>query len=114
MKTGRHHYTNRVTLRPGINRPRSTRQRIPDEVVAHEPRTIGSAISSLWLGGTIFGLNSFASWRGTTAPRISIRTGVWLAGIIQRDPARRNRIAKEVAMEGDAKRDSLHPLTGFE
>src|SRR6266496_5473782 len=88
----------------------ATRQRIY-EVIAHETahQWFGDLVTmgwweNLWLN------EGFASWMGSKCTaHFNPDWEVWLAKNIQRDPTRRTGIAKEVAMEGDA-RSTTHAI----
>src|SRR5438477_8318335 len=81
------------------------------EVIAHE-------VAHMWFGDLVtmawwdnLWLNEgFASWMGTKCTaHFNPQWEVWLARNLPRDPTRRTGIAKEAAMEGDA-RSSTHPI----
>ena len=81
------------------------------EVVAHE-------VAHMWFGDLVtmawwdnLWLNEgFASWMGSKCTaRFNPQWEVWLARELPRDPTRRTGIAKEAAMEGDA-RSTTHPI----
>jgi aminopeptidase N len=88
----------------------STRQRIY-EVVAHETahQWFGDLVTMAWWDNLWLN-EGFASWMGSKCTaHFNPGWEVWLARNIQRDPARRAGIAKEVAMEGDA-RSTTHAI----
>src|SRR5437762_10032099 len=88
----------------------STRQRIY-EVVAHETahQWFGDLVTMAWWDNLWLN-EGFASWMGSKCTaHFNPDWEVWLARNIQRDPARRTGIAKEVAMEGDA-RSTTHAI----
>jgi aminopeptidase N len=81
------------------------------EVIAHE-------VAHMWFGDLVtmawwdnLWLNEgFASWMGSKCTaHFNAQWEVWLARDVPRDPARRSGIAKEAAMEGDA-RSTTHPI----
>src|SRR5213079_1178859 len=81
------------------------------EVLAHE-------IAHMWFGDLVtmawwdnLWLNEgFASWMGSKCTaQFNPQWEVWLARELPRDPTRRTGIAKEAAMEGDA-RSTTHPI----
>ena len=88
----------------------STRQLIY-EVVAHETahQWFGDLVTMAWWDNLWLN-EGFASWMGSKCTaHFNPDWEVWLARNIQRDPARRTGIAKEVAMEGDA-RSTTHAI----
>src|SRR5438874_6199330 len=88
----------------------STRQRIY-EVIAHETahQWFGDLVTMAWWDNLWLN-EGFASWMGSKCTaHFNPDWEVWLARNIQRDPARRTGIAKEVAMEGDA-RSTTHSI----
>jgi aminopeptidase N len=81
------------------------------EVIAHE-------VAHMWFGDLVtmawwdnLWLNEgFASWMGSKCTaHFNPQWEVWLARKLPRDPTRRTGIAKEAAMEGDA-RSTTHPI----
>jgi aminopeptidase N len=81
------------------------------EVIAHE-------VAHMWFGDLVtmawwdnLWLNEgFASWMGSKCTaHFNPQWEVWLARELPRDPTRRTGIAKEAAMEGDA-RSTTHPI----
>jgi aminopeptidase N len=81
------------------------------EVIAHE-------VAHMWFGDLVtmawwdnLWLNEgFASWMGSKCTaHFNPQWEVWLEREMPRDPARRTGIAKEAAMEGDA-RSTTHPI----
>jgi aminopeptidase N len=88
----------------------ATRQRIY-EVIAHETahQWFGDLVTMAWWDNLWLN-EGFASWMGSKCTaHFNLDWEVWLARNVQRDPARRSGIAKEVAMEGDA-RSTTHPI----
>src|SRR6266581_7257792 len=88
----------------------TTRQGIY-EVIAHETahQWFGDLVTMAWWDNLWLN-EGFASWMGSKcAAHFNPDWEVWLARNIQRDPARRTGIAKEVAMEGDA-RSTTHAI----
>src|SRR5438105_992753 len=88
----------------------STRQRIY-EVVAHETANqwFGDLVTMAWWDNLWLN-EGFASWMGSKCTaHYNPNWEVWLAKNIQRDPTRRTGIAKEIAMEGDA-RSTTHAI----
>jgi len=92
------------------NSSSETRQNIY-EVIAHE-------VAHMWFGDLVtmawwdnLWLNEgFASWMGSKCTsHFNPQWEVWLARELPRDPTRRRGIAKEAAMEGDA-RSTTHPI----
>jgi aminopeptidase N len=92
------------------NSSAETRQNIY-KVVAHE-------VAHMWFGDLVtmawwdnLWLNEgFASWMGSKCTaHFNPQWEVWLARELPRDPTRRTGIAKEAAMEGDA-RSTTHPI----
>jgi aminopeptidase N len=88
----------------------ATRQRIY-EVIAHETahQWFGDLVTMAWWDNLWLN-EGFASWMGSKCTaHFNPDWEVWLARNIQRDPTRRSGIAKEVAMEGDA-RSTTHAI----
>jgi len=88
----------------------ATRQRIY-EVIAHETahQWFGDLVTMAWWDNLWLN-EGFASWMGSKCTaHFNPDWEVWLARNIQRDPTRRGGIAKEVAMEGDA-RSTTHAI----
>jgi len=88
----------------------ATRQRIY-EVIAHETahQWFGDLVTMAWWDNLWLN-EGFASWMGSKCTaHFNPEWEVWLAKNIQRDPTRRTGIAKEVAMEGDA-RSTTHAI----
>jgi aminopeptidase N len=88
----------------------ATRQRIY-EVVAHETahQWFGDLVTMAWWDNLWLN-EGFASWMGSKCTaHFNPAWEVWLARNTQRDPTRRTGIAKEVAMEGDA-RSTTHAI----
>src|SRR5436190_5500466 len=81
------------------------------EVLAHETahQWFGDLVTMAWWDNLWLN-EGFASWMGSKCTaHFNPDWEVWLARNIQRDPARRTGIAKEVAMEGDA-RSTTHAI----
>ena len=81
------------------------------EVVAHEMAHMwfGDLVTMAWWDNLWLN-EGFASWMGSKCTaRFNPQWEVWLARELPRDPARRTGIAKEAAMEGDA-RSTTHPI----
>src|SRR5438132_1260536 len=88
----------------------ATRQRIY-ELIAHETahQWFGDLVTMAWWDNLWLN-EGFASWMGSKCTaHFNPDWEVWLARNIQRDPTRRTGIAKEVAMEGDA-RSTTHAI----
>jgi aminopeptidase N len=88
----------------------ATRQRIY-EVIAHETahQWFGDLVTMAWWDNLWLN-EGFASWMGSKCTaHFNPDWEVWLARNIQRDPTRRTGIAKEVAMEDDA-RSTTHSI----
>ncbi|PYL19051.1 MAG: aminopeptidase, partial [Verrucomicrobia bacterium] len=88
----------------------ATRQRIY-EVIAHETahQWFGDLVTMAWWDNLWLN-EGFASWMGgKCTAHFNPDWEVWLARNIQRDPTRRTGIAREVAMEGDA-RSTTHAI----
>ncbi|MGZ5020066.1 MAG: M1 family metallopeptidase, partial [Chthoniobacterales bacterium] len=87
-----------------------TKQRVY-EVLAHEiaHQWFGDLVTMAWWDNLWLN-EGFASWMGTKcSAKFNPDWEVWLARQEPRDPARRAGIAKEAAMEGDA-RSTTHPI----
>jgi aminopeptidase N len=81
------------------------------EVVAHEMAHMwfGDLVTMAWWDNLWLN-EGFASWMGTKCTtRFNPHWEVWLQNSLPRNPARRAGIAKEVAMEGDA-RSTTHSI----
>src|SRR3989440_6635361 len=88
----------------------ATRQRIY-QVIAHETahQWFGDLVTMAWWDNLWLN-EGFASWMGTKcSAHFNPNWEVWLARKLPRDPTRRSGIAKEAAMEGDA-RSTTHPI----
>src|SRR6184192_1232445 len=88
----------------------ATRQRIY-EVIAHETahQWFGDLVTMAWWDNLWLN-EGFASWMGSKCTaHFNPDWEVWLARNSQRDPARRTGIAREVAMEADA-RSTTHAI----
>src|SRR6267378_541138 len=88
----------------------ATRQRIY-EVIAHEPAHMwfGDLVTMAWWDNLWLN-EGFASWMGSKCTaHFNPQWEVWLRREFPRDPTRRIGIAKEAAMEGDA-RSTTHPI----
>src|SRR5947207_9048300 len=88
----------------------ATKQRIY-QVIAHETahQWFGDLVTMAWWDNLWLN-EGFASWMGSKcSARFNPDWEIWMARSIQRDPTRRSGIAKEVAMEGDA-RSTTHPI----
>ncbi|HEX5492366.1 MAG TPA: M1 family metallopeptidase [Candidatus Udaeobacter sp.] len=87
-----------------------TKQRVY-EVIAHEMAHMwfGDLVTMAWWDNLWLN-EGFASWMGSKCTaHFNPQWEVWLARMLPRDPTRRAGIAKEVAMEGDA-RSTTHPI----
>ncbi len=81
------------------------------EVLAHEMAHMwfGDLVTMAWWDNLWLN-EGFASWMGSKCTaRFNPQWEVWLARELPRDPTRRTGIAKEAAMEGDA-RSTTHPI----
>src|SRR5437870_3666631 len=81
------------------------------EVLAHEMAHMwfGDLVTMAWWDNLWLN-EGFASWMGSKCTaRFNPQWEVWLARGLPRDPTRRSGIAKEAAMEGDA-RSTTHPI----
>jgi aminopeptidase N len=81
------------------------------EVVAHEMAHMwfGDLVTMAWWDNLWLN-EGFASWLGSKCTaHFNPQWEVWLARKLPRDPTRRTGIAKEAAMEGDA-RSTTHPI----
>src|SRR5882724_6757123 len=81
------------------------------EVLAHEMAHMwfGDLVTMAWWDNLWLN-EGFASWMGSKCTaKFNPQWEVWLARDLPRDPTRRSGIAKEAAMEGDA-RSTTHPI----
>jgi aminopeptidase N len=81
------------------------------EVLAHEMAHMwfGDLVTMAWWDNLWLN-EGFASWMGSKCTaHFNPQWEVWLARDLPRDPTRRSGIAKEAAMEGDA-RSTTHPI----
>lgn len=81
------------------------------EVLAHEMAHMwfGDLVTMAWWDNLWLN-EGFASWMGSKCTaHLNPQWEVWLRRELPRDPARRTGIAKEAAMEGDA-RSTTHPI----
>src|SRR6266478_4250875 len=81
------------------------------EVLAHEMAHMwfGDLVTMAWWDNLWLN-EGFASWMGSKCTaHFNPQWEVWLARNLPRDPTRRSGIAKEAAMEGDA-RSTTHPI----
>jgi aminopeptidase N len=81
------------------------------EVIAHEMAHMwfGDLVTMAWWDNLWLN-EGFASWMGTKCTgHFNPQWEVWLRRSVPRDPTRRAGIAKEAAMEGDA-RSTTHPI----
>jgi aminopeptidase N len=103
-------YYEAVLLFDPKNSSAETRQNIY-EVLAHEiaHQWFGDLVTMAWWDNLWLN-EGFASWMGTKCTaHFNPQWEVWLRRNLPRDPARRVGIAKEQAMEGDA-RSTTHPI----
>ena len=92
------------------NSSAETKQRIY-EVIAHEMAHMwfGDLVTMAWWDNLWLN-EGFASWMGSKCTaQFNPQWEVWLARELPRDPTRRTGIAKDAAMEGDA-RSTTHPI----
>jgi aminopeptidase N len=92
------------------NSSAQTKQKIY-EVIAHEMAHMwfGDLVTMAWWDNLWLN-EGFASWMGSKCTaHFNPQWEVWLARELPRDPTRRTGIAKEAAMEGDA-RSTTHPV----
>src|SRR5438552_4398045 len=81
------------------------------EVIAHETahQWFGDLVTMAWWDNLWLN-EGFASWMGSKCTaHFNPQWEVWLQRSVPRDPTRRSGIAKEAAMEGDA-RSTTHPI----
>jgi aminopeptidase N len=93
-----------------MNSAAETKQNIY-EVLAHEMAHMwfGDLVTMAWWDNLWLN-EGFASWMGSKCTsHFNPQWEVWLARQLPRDPTRRTGIAKEAAMEGDA-RSTTHPI----
>ena len=103
-------YYESVLLFDPKNSSLETKQNIY-EVLAHEMAHMwfGDLVTMAWWDNLWLN-EGFASWMGTKCTaRFNPQWEVWLQNSLPRNPARRAGIAKEVAMEGDA-RSTTHSI----
>ena len=103
------YYESRLLFDPK-NSSAETKQNIY-EVLAHEMAHMwfGDLVTMAWWGNLWLN-EGFASWMGSKCTaHFNPQWEVWLSRGVPRDPARRSGIAKEAAMEGDA-RSTTHPI----
>jgi aminopeptidase N len=103
------YYESRLLFDPK-NSSSETKQNIY-EVLAHEMAHMwfGDLVTMAWWDNLWLN-EGFASWMGSKCTaHFNPQWEVWLARGLPRDPTRRIGIAKEVAMEGDA-RSTTHPI----
>jgi len=103
------YYESRLLFNPK-NSSGETKQNIY-EVLAHEMAHMwfGDLVTMAWWDNLWLN-EGFASWMGSKCTQnFNPQWEVWLARSIPRDPTRRSGIAKEAAMEGDA-RSTTHPI----
>src|SRR5262245_38293501 len=103
-------YFESVLLFDSKNSSAETKQNIY-EVLAHEMAHMwfGDLVTMAWWDNLWLN-EGFASWMGSKCTaQFNPQWEVWLARDLPRDPTRRSGIAKEAAMEGDA-RSTTHPI----
>jgi aminopeptidase N len=103
------YYESRLLFDPK-NSSGETKQNIY-EVLAHEMAHMwfGDLVTMAWWDNLWLN-EGFASWMGSKCTaHFNPQWEVWLARELPRDPTRRTGIAKEAAMEGDA-RSTTHPI----
>jgi aminopeptidase N len=103
------YYESRLLFDPE-NSSAETKQNIY-EVLAHEMAHMrfGDLVTMAWWDNLWLN-EGFASWMGDKCTaHFNPQWEVWLARELPRDPTRRSGIAKEAAMEGDA-RSTTHPI----
>jgi aminopeptidase N len=103
------YYESRLLFDPK-NSSAETKQNIY-EVLAHEMAHMwfGDLVTMAWWDN-LWLIEGFASWMGSKCTaHFNPQWEVWLARELPRDPTRRSGIAKEAAMEGDA-RSTTHPI----
>jgi aminopeptidase N len=103
------YYESRLLFDPK-NSSAETKQNIY-EVLAHEMAHMwfGDLVTMAWWDNLWLN-EGFASWMGSKCTaHFNPQWEVWLARELPRDPTRRSGIAKEAAMEGDA-RSTTHPI----
>ena len=103
------YYESRLLFDPK-NSSAETKQNIY-EVLAHEMAHMwfGDLVTMAWWDNLWLN-EGFASWMGDKCTaHFNPQWEVWLARDLPRDPTRRSGIAKEAAMEGDA-RSTTHPI----
>ena len=109
-KLGRHHLLRIKLLFDPKSSSEETKQDIY-EVLAHEMahQWFGDLVTMAWWDNLWLN-EGFASWMGSKCTaHFNPQWEVWLRREFPRDPSRRAGIAKEAAMEGDA-RSTTHPI----